>query len=178
MKNIIIILVIIILGGGLFYFLSHKQTANTPTTTETSNFAPEASSATFTIDDAPVTFSQGKSSVCEEPGFCMESSILPNSASGDLNGDGKSDTAVFIEQSGGGSGTFIYAAAYVSGTVNYKGTNAVFLGDRIAPKSLSIGNGVLTVTWLDRKSDEPFSSEPTVSTSKQFVYKNGELVEK
>ena len=79
---------------------------------------------------------------------------------------------------GSGSGTFIYAAAYLSGPVNYKGTEALFIGDRIAPQSVSISQGVVTVSYLDRKDDEPLSAEPTVSKNMQFVVRGGAFVER
>ena len=66
----------------------------------------------------------------------------------------------------------------MSGPVNYKGSIATFLGDRVAPESISISKGVVTIKYLDRKEDEAFAAEPTVSVTKQFIYKNGELVEK
>lgn len=104
--------------------------------------------------------------------------LLEEKAYGDLNNDIKEDTVVFLAESGGGSGIFIYAAAYVSGPVNYKATDAVFLGDRVSPQSISVKNGMATITYLDRKPDEPLAAEPTVPASKSFIYKDGELVER
>ena len=99
-------------------------------------------------------------------------------AYGDLNADGKEDTVLLLTRYGAGSGIFIYLAAFTSGPVTYKGSKAIFIGDRIAPKSLSIKGDTVTVEYLDRKPDEAFATEPTVSASKQFTYKNGEFVEK
>ncbi|MDB5254405.1 MAG: hypothetical protein JWL80_471, partial [Parcubacteria group bacterium] len=108
----------------------------------------------------------------------VETSLTDVRAYGDINGDGKDDTAALLIQIGGGSGEFVYLVGYVSGTVTYKGTNAVFIGDRIQPKTITIKNGVVTVNFLDRKADESFADEPTVNTSKQFVYTKGTLVAK
>lgn len=148
-------------------------------TTVGTGFKPDPSSATFTFDNEPVTLSDGQAEVTDSAvGLVTETELQSERGYGDLNGDGKDDVVVFLTQSGGGSGTFVYAAAYVSGPVGYKGTNAIFLGDRIAPQSASISNKTATVNYLDRKDDEPFAAEPTVSVSQQFVYKNSELVEK
>ena len=180
MKKIIFLL--IIAGLGLYFWYSPSRTEDKkPVETGTmagSSFQPDASSATFIFEDEPVRLSGGKSEVKDEIGFVTETELLEQKAFGDLNKDGKSDSVVLLAQSAGGSGVFVYVAAYVSGPVSYKGTNAVFLGDRIAPQSLSVSNGVATVKYLDRNSDEPFSAEPTVSTSKQFVFQNGEFQEK
>ncbi len=107
-----------------------------------------------------------------------ETTILDAKGSGDINNDGKQDAVVLLSQSGAGSGIFIYAAAYVSGPLNYKGSNAVFIGDRISPQSVSISNGIITIHYLDRKPDEPYAADPTIPTTKQLIYQNGELVEK
>ena len=58
-----------------------------------------------------------------------------NEAAGDLNGDGVSDVALLITYDGGGSGTFYYAVAALKTDTGYQGTNAILLGDRIAPQT-------------------------------------------
>ena len=134
------------------------ETDNTPRQNE--SFRPDPTNATFS-------------------GIEGEATMLEEKAYGDLNADGKIDAVVLLAESGGGSGVFIYAAAYVSGPVHYKGSNAVFIGDRIAPQSVSVSSsGTATVKYLDRKEDEPFAAEPTVPATLELVYKNGELVEK
>lgn len=172
MKKLILLIVIAIIGLG-FYFSANKTEINPEDTAAVNSFKPDPGSATFTFDEGAVTLSNGKS---DEDGEQVE--LLEQKASGDLNKDGKEDTAVLLASSGGGSGVFIYVAAYVSGPVNYKGTNAIFVGDRISPESLSISNGVIIFNYLDREADEPFGAEPTVLTSKQFVYANGAIEEK
>lgn len=157
-----LILIVVIIGTIAFFFLNKSEDVNVEKENkpaQTENFKPDPSLASFS-------------------GIENSATILDDKAYGDLNNDDKEDVAVLLAETGGGSGVFIHIAAYVSGPVNYKGTNAMFLGDRIAPQSISISNGVITVNYLDRKEDEPFAAEPTVKTFKQFVYKNGELVEK
>lgn len=174
MKKLIVLL--IVLAAGAFAYLNWRnEPAETavPSGQTTGTFNPDPSSATFHIENEPVTLSTGKFESDEQL-----VTLLGEKASGDLNGDGKADTALLLSSSGGASGVFIYAAAYVSGPVSYKGTNAIFIGDRVSPESVSISNGVVTLTYLDRKADEPFSAEPTVLVTKQFVFKNGEFVAK
>ena len=136
------------------------------------NKSPDASNATFIIEGDSVTLRDGANLDND-----LETKILPLKASGDLNSDGKLDTAALLAQTAGGTGTFIYVGAYVSGPVSYKGTNAVFIGDRISPQSVSMSSSLITVKYLDRKEGESFADEPTVLVSKTFVYREGKLEE-
>lgn len=171
------ILLIILAAAAFFYFMSDisSNVDNETGKTNENNFRPDPSSATFTFDGEPTTLSKGKNANEET---LEETAILENIAYGDLNADGKEDALIFLARSGGGSGVFIYTAGFISGPVNYKGTNAVFLGDRVSPQNISIRNGVATVTYLDRSADEPFVADPTIMTAKQLIYRNGLLTEK
>lgn len=177
-----IILIIIAILGIWFVF---KQASNVSTKSETSSTNdsvahPNPSNATFTFEDGPITLSKGQNEQQIIPGgeLTQDTTLTSTIGYGDLNNDKKEDAAVVLVQSGGGSGVFVYVAAYVSGPLDYKGSNAVFVGDRINPKSISINNGIISFNYLDRKSNEPFATEPSVPITKQFVYSNGTLAEK
>jgi hypothetical protein len=60
----------------------------------------------------------------------------------------------------------------------YTGTNAVFLGDRIAPQTTSITDGTLIVNYADRAPGEPMTAAPSVGVSKYLVIQNGTLVDR
>ncbi|MEK7176118.1 MAG: hypothetical protein AAB695_01955 [Patescibacteria group bacterium] len=156
------IAIIILAAAAFFYYMPNislnVKNDGASKTSQSGDFRPDPSSAVFSGVE--------------------EATVLENRAYGDLNNDGKTDVVVFLAESGGGSGVFIYAAAYVSGPINYKGSNAVFLGDRIAPQNVFIKNGIVTVSYLDRGPDEPFAAEPTFAVSKELVYRNGTLEEK
>jgi len=94
---------------------------------------------------------------------------------GDLNDDGRTDAALVLVQSTGGTGTFFYAAAAINRTGGYRGTNAVFLGDRIAVQGVSVRNGVIVVDYRDRSPGEPMATPPTVAKSAYLTVRNGEL---
>lgn len=177
MKKLIILVVILVVAGGLYFWKSKTDTGHITQPEPTNNFTPDPSSATFTFDDGVVTLSNGRNE-SDDSGILEETRLLDEDANGDINADGKLDSVVLLARSGGGSGVFIYAAAYVSGPINYKGTNAVYLGDRISPQSISISSGVATVNFLDRYFDEAFAAEPTVPTYKEFIYKNGVFEER
>lgn len=183
MKKLIILILIV---AALGWWFSRRSAAPAPqadstATTVGAGFQPDASNATFDFEGESVTLVDGKAVEKDESDDAIlqtETELLDERAYGDLNDDGKPDAVVLLARSGGGSGTFVYAAAFVSGPVGYKGTNAVFLGDRIAPQSVSISGSTATVKFLDRKEDESFAVEPTVSVTKQFTYKNGGFQEK
>ncbi|MDO8589995.1 MAG: hypothetical protein Q7R69_01860 [bacterium] len=181
MKKVVVILVII--GAvALIYTMRNGSatTSNVPTVSDKGIFRPDPSGATFTFDDESVTLSAGRNETTITPGSALveETALLDQFAYGDINADGKEDTVLLLARYGGGSGTFIYLAAFVSGPVTYRGSEATFIGDRVSPQSLSINKGVVTIQYLDRKADESFAAEPTVPVSKQFVYKAGGFEER
>ena len=182
MKKIVVIILIIIALVFLYNIRDNFTTkkTDTPTVNENSTFHPDPSNATFIFDDGPVTFSSGKNEKPIAPGsaFIEETIILDKLAYGDLNADGKQDTAMLLARYGAGSGTFIYVAVFISGPVTYKGSNTIFIGDRIIPQSISIDGDIVVVNYLDRKSSEALAAEPTIKTSKQLVYKSGKFLEK
>lgn len=128
---------------------------------------PSASSyrdAVYSINGTPVTLSQVQ--------------YFGNEAWADLNGDGTDDVVFLLTQDNGGSGTFYYVVAALSDTQEYKGTNAVFLGDRIAPQTTEIRNdGTIIVNYTTRKDNEPMTTQPRIGVSRYLKITNGELVE-
>ena len=180
MKKLFLVIVIIVVGLGYFALRDGTDEAvpNVPIVDD--GFRPDPSNATFIFDEGPVTLEKGIREVEVAPGSAMkEETLLTDFVGyGDVNKDGKNDAVAILVQSGGASGVFIYLAGYVSGPVTYKGTNAIFLGDRITPKSVSISNEIITVNYLDRKESEPFTAEPTVPVARNFQYQGGTLIEK
>lgn len=98
-----------------------------------------------------------------------------NDATGDLNGDKLPDTAFLLTAQTGGSGTFFYVAVALRTASGWTGTNAVLLGDRIAPQSTEIRDGVLIVNYADRNPGEPFTTQPSVGKSMYLHVVNGKL---
>lgn len=181
MKKLVVLIIIIAALAG--WYIWHGKIATPteeikvmPTVTH-----PDPSNATFIVEDEPITLKNGKAVSELAPGSLSteETSLTSDLAYGDINKDGNNDTVALLLQSGGGSGTFVYLVAYVSGNVGYKGSNAVFIGDRISPKSVAVSSaGVITLKYLDRKPSEAMASEPTVPVTKTFDYKAGKLEER
>ena len=143
--------------------------------TKPSTFDPL--NATYTIDGTPVVLVNGKASTPAAPGSAemVTTQIFGEPVYGDLNGDGVNDAAVFIVQSGAGSGAFYYAAAALDVGSSTTGTNAVLLGDRIAPNTIQIAGGITIVNYAYRKAGEPMSASPSMGVSKYIVESNGAL---
>ena len=135
--------------------------------------------ATFEVEGTSVALVNGVSEVEAAPGSATKiiTRYFGNEAFGDLNGDGKEDVAFLITQDRGGSGMFYYVVAALQTETGYQGTNAVLLGDRIAPQTSMIADGLVTVNYADRKPDEPFTAEPSVGISKYLKISDGKLVE-
>jgi hypothetical protein len=121
---------------------------------------------TFTVDGMPTKLTNAGMN------------YFGNDATGDLNGDGVDDTAFIVTSSPGGSGTFYYVVAALKvADGGYQGTNAILLGDRIAPQTTQIKDGQLIVNYADRKPSEPMSAKPSIGVSKYLRVVDGQLQE-
>lgn len=135
--------------------------------------------ATYMIEGKDVTLINGRAEAAQFPEGASQTvtQYADNNASGDLNGDGTPDIAFLLTQQGGGSGTFYYVVVAVKTPQGYQGTNAILLGDRIAPQTTEIHNGELVVNYAVRKEGEPMTASPSVGVSKYLKIKGMTLVE-
>lgn len=120
---------------------------------------------TFRMSGESVQLANGEARTEMTMGSASESLVryFGNDATGDLNGDGMPDAAFLITQETGGSGTFFYAVGAIQNAAGrYHGTDAVLIGDRIAPQSMEIRDGLLVVNYADRAWGEPMSARPSV----------------
>lgn len=128
----------------------------------------DGKNATFTIDGKSVTLAK---SVSEVPQAGSASKVTTryfgNEATGDLTGDGLPDTAFLVTQDTGGSGLFYYAVVAIQTAGGYKTTNAVLIGDRVAPQSTYIpaNSQELQVNYAERKPGEPMTAQPSVGAT-------------
>ncbi|MEK7604215.1 MAG: META domain-containing protein [Patescibacteria group bacterium] len=155
MKRGILVGALVLLVGGGFLYWSQKV----PIVAQS-----DFKNATYQIEGQPVTLVNGRSpaaGVIPAPGS-MGTAYFGNEAVGDLNGDGIADTAFLLTQSSSGTGTFYYVAAGIKTAEGYTGTDAVLLGDRIAPQTTEIRNGKLIVNYADRNPGEPMTTAPSL----------------
>ncbi len=141
-------------------------------------------SATYRIEGMDVTITNGVGEMSAAPGSASKviTKYFGNGALGDLNGDGMSDMAFLLTQESGGSGLFYYAVVALrvknSGAIGsadsaaigmadeYRITNTVLIGDRIAPQPSEIRGGKFYVHYADRNLGEPMTAPATVGKTK------------
>lgn len=153
---------------------------NPSTTGTTQGVDPQ--NATYLIDGREVTLVNGVAEQEAAPGSATKivTKYFGNAVDIDLNSDGLMDSGFLLTQDGGGSGTFFYVAAAINNAGSAQGTNAILLGDRIAPQSTNVdpNNPVqFIVNYAERKVSEPMSAQPSVAVSRTFKFDNGTLVE-
>ena len=138
-----------------------------------------AQTATFDIEGKRVTLSNGitRESIGPESSSVITTRYFGNEVTGDFNGDGEQDKAFLVTQNQGGSGTFFYLVTLLGGKVATEKRNAIFLGDRIMPKTVTFLHGKVIVTFETRNINEPMTSMPSVTISKYFTMINNEFVE-
>lgn len=169
------LLILVLAGAGC----GLRETVATSLVQETAIKSDSFRNLTLTIDGNPVTLVDGLSQGEAAPGSAQKivTRIFGNEAYGDLDGDGREDVAFLVTQQGGGSGTFFYVSVALATDAGYRGTNALLLGDRIAPQGTRIENGLIIVNYADRKPDEPMSAQPSVGVSRTFRVVGVQLIE-
>lgn len=151
------------------YVVENNSTYVAEKTLETKEPVTDPLNAMYVVDGEEVILVNG---VAGSSG--TETRIFGEPTKGDINNDGKIDHVFFLSQETSGTGIFFYVVA----SVNEKGTNAVFVGDRIAPQNINIANGVVAVNYATRRENEPMTASPSLGVTKYLVYKNGELIER
>lgn len=139
--------------------------------------AKDYKNTSYTIEGQSITLVDGSSEIEEAPGSAgkIVTRYFGNEVEHDLNDDGREDIVFLVTQERGGSGTFFYVVAALNTPTGYVGSDAFFLGDRIAPQSTNIDEGVtvqgtkrenvVVANFATRGPNEPFTAEPTIGKS-------------
>ncbi len=135
------------------------------------------SNQTYTIDESPITLSNGisKQNVASSSAV-MTTTLLSGTAYADLDGDGKKDAVVLLRNEAGGTGIFYYAALVTSRDGSPKVSKAVFLGDRIRIHEITTHNNLVMIDIRERAVDASFVGVPDIPKALLFEVVGTELV--
>ncbi len=165
----ILIVLIILLGAALMC----NQYLNRPVPYD----------ATYMIDGHAVTLKNGISIVDAAPGSASKitTKVFGNELLRDFDDDGRIDKVFIITQETGGSGTFYYVVARLNKVGERTGSQALLLGDRIAPQNINLlsdirpgavsvnglplNKNIIVVNYADRKPGEDFATPPSEGKS-------------
>lgn len=138
-----------------------------PLPTTTTPTVSDAKNTTYIVDGEHITLTNGKFVRPAAPGSAsLETfTLFGEPTMVDLDGDGDLDAVTYLTRDGGGSGTFFYVVAALNTSGTYQGTNAMFLGDRIAPQNITTEKGNAVANFAERKAGEAFSVQPSVGKS-------------
>ena len=136
------------------------------------------SDACYEIADDFVSLDGGIAETPVAPGSATmaKTQVFDAPVFGDLDADGDDDATLWIVQQPGGSGTFYSVAVAINESGGFRGTKAVLLGDRIAPRDLLIEHRVVTARFAGRQPAESMATYPTVEITRHFTVASDGLV--
>jgi heat shock protein HslJ len=122
---------------------------------------------TYTVEGTKVTLVDGQASAEVAPGSASTDTyrVFGEPVYGDLDNDNDTDAVLYLTKESGGSGSFFYAVVAVRDGNTFTGTNALFLGDRIAPQNVAIDNGNAVFNYAVREPGEAMTTQPSVGKS-------------
>jgi len=170
----VIIVSLLLFGGGLS---CAKPESGSPG--PGALIADTPANASYIIGNDRVQLDNGRAEWQAAPGSSskIKIALLGETVYGALNNDGDGDAVIFLTYQGGGSGTFIYLGAALLENGNYRGTNGVWLGDRIGQPTANIKNGLITISYLGRIPDEGMATTPSVEQTRYFILDHSTLRE-
>ncbi|MFH0845868.1 MAG: hypothetical protein V1851_00480 [Patescibacteria group bacterium] len=166
-KTLIAIALLILLGGG-WYFFNNKENKNL----NDINVNINPLNTTYRIENEKFTLINGKAEKEISPEFASKNTVTAfgQPSFGDIDEDGDEDAVLILVNNQGGSGTFYYATMAVNIDGQYKGTDSILLGDRIAPQTYYIINNKAIVNYADRLPNESFNIRPSQGRSLYLEY--------
>jgi len=176
-KLIIAIIVIILVMAGYWAYQLMAEKSSIEVSEQ--KLVVDPRNATYLIGNEEVALVNGRAEKEITSGSASKTvtQYFGNEVKADFNGDGREDIAVLLSQNSGGSGTFYYVVAVLSSEEGYRGTNAILLGDRIAPQTTEFRNEEIIVNYADRNPGEPMTASPSMGVSKYLKISEGKLME-
>lgn len=174
----IIITILIIVAAVTIYWIAKPKGEVPNTVTSNEAYVLDQKNCTYAIEGKDIDLKDGHSELdmAPESASRLITNYFGNNISGDFNNDGAEDVAFLLTQDSGGSGTFFYIAAALGGD-KCTGTNAVLLGDRIAPQNIDFIDGEIIANYAQRDQDEPMTNSPSIGVSRYFKIAGNRLEE-
>lgn len=170
--HIVLVIVAVVLVAGYFVLKPSSTKDNSAQV-----LGQDYKNATYIIEGKSVKLVDGLSETEAAPGSAAKiiTRYFGNEVKHDLNDDGREDVAFLLTQETGGSGTFFYVVAALNTPAGYVGSDAVLLGDRVAPQTTHMDEGqtsngttrqnVIVVNYVVRLPGEPFTARPSLGKS-------------
>lgn len=167
MKTTLYILIAIVVMVGGFFALNtfiYNEKQGEPVINKV---VTDPKNGIYLVNGEAVTLKNGVSEVViPNSSAKVVTRYFGNELKTDLNGDGREDTFFLLTQETGGSGIFYYAVGALGTESGYVGTQALLIGDRIAPQTTNKGEGsIVVVNYAIRKPGEAFTIAPSVGKS-------------
>lgn len=165
--TIVSIVIIIFFAAGIFYWVRVQ-----PEPILTESTPKDHKNTSYLINGTRITLTDGYNEFENAPGSASKTitRYFGNEVHHDLNNDGREDIVFLLTQTSGGSGTFYYVVAALNTPTGYVGSQALLLGDRIAPQTTEISQdpnhiNVLVINYADRNPGESFAIPPSLGKS-------------
>lgn len=158
---IIVLLIIAVITAffGLNSYIYKEKQASTSSGYKDAEYVIEGTKVKLTNGLSEVEIASGSVSKVVTRYFGNEVLI-------DLNSDKREDVVFLLTEESGGSGVFFYVVAALNTGGGYVGSEAYFLGDRIAPQTTERReDGTIVVNYADRAKDQSFSVSPSEGKS-------------
>ncbi len=166
MKRILISVVLLTIMAVIGFVLYSKMYRGG--SADTIGTAIDHKNAVYVIEGEQIELENGYSEKEIAPGSAAKkiTKYFGNDLVVDLNNDGKDDVVFLVTQENASSGIFYYVVAALNTDSGYVGSEALFLGDRVAPQTIEKGEGkIIVVNYADRASDEPYTTPPSIGKS-------------
>ncbi|MFZ2763750.1 MAG: hypothetical protein WAX80_01790 [Minisyncoccia bacterium] len=130
--------------------------------------AQDFKEVTFSISGVPVTLEDGVAEVKTSLGGDEMTTVryFGNEAVQDIDGDGEDDMVFLITQDVSAGNKYFFLVGALKREGGYIGSQAVLIGDRIAPQTTEADEGrSVVVNYADRAPGEPITARPSVGKS-------------